>query len=252
MIVQLNSETEMGMNLRNVTVVPEGDGVDVKRLFPIHGFMNFDPFVLWDHFNIGPGRGFPDHPHRGFEAITYMFDGGMNHKDNLGNESFVKAGGAQRFTAGSGMVHSEMPSDQGESNGIQLWINLPKRLKQIEPGYQQVNDDQFPVKKFPGGQAKILVGDDSPLKIKTDMIYQHISLEQGSEYKIDLDPGMRGIVYVMLGNLMVNASSVSADQALFVDEQTQLTFKADQDTEFMVCMGMPHGEPIRQYGPFVD
>jgi len=95
----------MTMQIRNVTVVPEGDGVDVKRLFPLREFMNFDPFVMWDHFNIGPGRGFPDHPHRGFEAITYMFDGGMNHKDNLGNESFVTPGGAQRFTAGSGMVH---------------------------------------------------------------------------------------------------------------------------------------------------
>ena len=153
----------MTIKLRNVTVVPEGDGVDVKRLFPLQGFMNFDPFVLWDHFNIGPGRGFPDHPHRGFEAITYMFDGGMNHKDNLGNESFVTAGGAQRFTAGAGMVHSEMPAEAGESNGIQLWINLPQRLKKIEPGYQQVDAAEFPIVELEAGQVKILVGENSPL-----------------------------------------------------------------------------------------
>jgi len=242
----------MTTQVRDVTVVPEGDGVDVKRLFPLHGFMNFDPFVLWDHFNIGPGRGFPDHPHRGFEAITYMFDGGMNHKDNLGNESFVTPGGAQRFTAGSGMVHSEMPAEQGESNGIQLWINLPKRLKQVEPGYQQVNDSEFPVKTIDGGQVKILVGDGSPLKLKTDVIYQHVSLDKHAVYTLTLKPGMRGIVYVMSGSIDVNDETVNADQALFVEHVTQLQMKANQRCQFMICMGLPHGEPIKQYGPFVD
>lgn len=238
--------------IRDVTVVPEGDGVDVKRLFPLHGFMNFDPFVLWDHFNIGPGRGFPDHPHRGFEAITYMFDGGMNHKDNLGNESYVTGGGAQRFTAGSGMVHSEMPSETGESNGIQLWINLPKRLKQIDPAYQQVEADEFPVKKIEGGQVKILVGDDSPLKLKTNVIYQHVNLDKQSTYDLELKQGMRGIVYVMSGSVSVNEDFVSSDQALFVEDITELAFKASEDSQFMICMGLPHGEPIKQYGPFVD
>ena len=242
----------MTTQTRDVTVVPEGDGVDVKRLFPLHGFMNFDPFVLWDHFNIGPGRGFPDHPHRGFEAITYMFDGGMNHKDNLGNESFVTPGGAQRFTAGSGMVHSEMPAEQGESNGIQLWINLPKRLKQIEPGYQQVNDGEFPVKTIDGGQVKMLVGDDSPLVLNTEVIYQHVNLDNQATYVLSLKPGMRGIVYVMSGSISVNAEPVNADQALFVEDVTELQVQANENSQFMICMGLPHGEPIKQHGPFVD
>ena len=158
------------MQVQSVTVVPEGDGVDVKRLFPLHGFMNFDPFVLWDHFDIGPGRGFPDHPHRGFEAITYMFAGGMNHKDNMGNESFVTPGGAQRFTAGSGLIHSEMPAEEGNSNGIQLWINLPIRLKQLKASYQQVNDTEFPVKTIKGAAIKTIVGEGSPLTLNTDVI----------------------------------------------------------------------------------
>lgn len=242
----------MTNELRNVTVVPEGDGVDVKRLFPLHGFMNFDPFVLWDHFNIGPGRGFPDHPHRGFEAITYMFDGGMNHKDNLGNESFVTAGGAQRFTAGRGLIHSEMPSETGESNGIQLWINLPQRLKKIEPGYQQVDAEEFPVIELEAGHAKILVGENSPLKLQTKVIYQHVTLRKDSNYLLNLEQGMRGIIYVMQGVVQVNADLVKSDQALFVEDQTIIEFIAKQDSQFMVCMGQPHGEPIRQYGPFVD
>lgn len=238
--------------IRDVTVVPEGDGVDVKRLFPLHGFMNYDPFVLWDHFNIGPGRGFPDHPHRGFEAITYMFGGGMNHKDNLGNESFVTPGGAQRFTAGSGMVHSEMPADKGESNGIQLWINLPKRLKQIDPDYQQVNDNEFPVNKVDGGQIKIIVGEGSPLKLKTDVIYQHVTLCKQSVYELSLKPGMRGIIYVMSGSISVNGFTANADQAMFIEDETALQMQLKEDSQFMICMGLPHGEPIKQYGPFVD
>lgn len=242
----------MSMKLRDVTIVPEGDGVDVKRLFPLHGFMNFDPFVLWDHFNIGPGRGFPDHPHRGFEAITYMFDGGMNHKDNLGNESFVTAGGAQRFTAGRGLVHSEMPAEKGESNGIQLWINLPQRLKKIEPDYQQVDAAEFPVLELDAGQVKILVGGNSPLVLKTTVIYQHVTLNRMARYSLQLEQGMRGIVYVMQGGIQVNAELVKADQALFIEDVTMLEFNATRDSQFMLCMGMPHGEPIRQHGPFVD
>lgn len=246
----------MAIELRDVTIVPEGDGVDVKRLFPLHGFMNYDPFVLWDHFDIGPGRGFPDHPHRGFEAITYMFDGGMNHKDNLGNESFVTAGGAQRFTAGSGIIHSEMPAEKEQgyrsSNGIQLWINLPKRLKKIDPSYQQVDAREFPVKNIEGGQVKILVGNDSPLKLNTDVIYQHIKLNKNAKYQLGLTSELRGIIYVMQGAISINHQSVIADQALFVEAVNNIEFVADENSEFMVCMGKPHGEPIHQYGPFVD
>ena len=242
----------MSLFLRDVAVVPEGDGVEVSRLFPIADFMNFDPFVLWDHFSIGPGRGFPDHPHRGFEAITYMFNGGMNHKDNLGNESYVISGGAQRFTAGRGMVHSEMPSEVGESDGIQLWINLPKRLKQIEPGYQQVDAAQFPVNTFDGGEVKVLVGENSPLKLNSDVIYQHVKLNADTNYSLLLNAGMRGLVYLKSGAVNINNVNCETGQAMFIEEEQELSFTAVSDTEFMICMGLPHGEPIRQYGPFVD
>jgi len=242
----------MTLETRNVSVVPEGDGVDVKRLFPLRGFMNFDPFVLWDHFNIGPGHGFPDHPHRGFEAITYMFDGGMNHKDNLGNESFVTAGGAQRFTAGKGLVHSEMPADKGDSNGIQLWINLSQALKQIEPDYQQVNTNDFPIVTFEGGSAKIIVGENSPLKLTTDVMYQHVQLDKNAKYVVDIKSGMRGMIYILNGEISANDKLASVDQALFIENIDKLMITAGKKSEFMLCLGLPHGEPIRQHGPFVD
>ncbi|MFK5913069.1 MAG: pirin family protein [Woeseiaceae bacterium] len=242
----------MDIKIRDVTLVPEGDGVDVKRLFPLNGFMNYDPFVLWDHFDIGPDRGFPDHPHRGFEAITYMFKGGMNHKDNLGNESFVTAGGAQRFTAGKGLVHSEMPAEDDNSNGIQLWINLPKKLKQIEPSYQQVNEDEFPVLEVGGAQVKILVGESSPLKLNTDVIYQHIKLNKSAKYTVDIKASMRGIIYLIEGELVIGQFNLKTDQALFVENRLTLELLANENSEFMLCFGVPHNEPIRQYGPFVD
>jgi len=242
----------MAYTIRDVKVVPEGDGVDVKRLFPLNGFMNFDPFVLWDHFDISPGRGFPDHPHRGFEAITYMFKGGMNHKDNLGNESFVTAGGAQRFTAGKGIVHSEMPAEKGSSNGIQLWINLPQKLKKLAPSYQQVNDEDFPVKSIKGGEVKVLVGEGSPLVLNTEVEYLHINLDEQAEYQLNIDKSMRGIIYLMKGELNVDSNNLKQDQALFIEEEESINLTALHKSEFMLCLGLPHNEPIHQYGPFVD
>ncbi len=242
----------MTINIRDVAIVPEGDGVDVKRLFPLREVMNFDPFVLWDHFTLASGRGFPDHPHRGFEAITYMFEGGMNHKDNLGNESFVTAGGAQRFTAGSGLIHSEMPAQTGVSNGIQLWINLPKCFKQVDAEYQQVNADEFLTENINNGKVKIIVGDSSPLKLRTEVIYQHVTLNKDGHYDINFQPSMRGIVYVMHGNINLDSLSIKADQAAFIEDDVSLEFNTAQYSEFMICMGMPHNEPIRQHGSFVD
>jgi len=238
--------------IHDARVVPEGDGVDVKRLFPLHGFMNFDPFVLWDYFDIGPGHGFPDHPHRGFEGITYMFKGGMNHKDSLGNELFVTTGGAQRFTAGKGLVHSEMPAKDGNSNGIQLWVNLPKKLKQMPPSYQQVDDSDFPVSDIEGGRVKTIVGEGSALKLNTDVKYLHINLNKQSKYNMDLKTSMRGIVYLMKGELKIEQDTLKADQAIFIEEQSRLEIFATENSEFMLCFGEPHNEPIRQYGPYVD
>ena len=242
----------MTLEIRNVKETSEGDGVDVKRLFPIPHFMNFDPFVLFDHFDIGAGRGFPEHPHRGFEAITYMFNGGMNHKDNLGNESFVEKGGAQRFTAGKGLLHSEMPANEGKSNGIQLWINLPKRLKQMPPSYQQVNDADFPRRNISGGWVKTIVGEGSPLELNTPVIYQHLSLDKGADYSFDLDKNMNGIVYLKEGEIQVNNQLLSTGEALFVEAENLLEIKAGSNSEFILFFGEPHKEPIHQHGPFVD
>jgi len=246
-------ESKQNVFIQSAIEMSEGDGVDVNRLFPVtRDRMNFDPFVLWDNFNIGPGHGFPAHPHRGFEAITYMFSGSIEHKDNLGNQSRVTSGGAQRFTAGRGMEHSEMPDTQEMSNGIQLWINLAKDLKSIDPSYQQVDKENIPVKKIDGGKISIIVGDDSPVKLKTPVRYLEVTLDRDAALTEKVPKNFRGFIYVLSGQLSVNTQSVEQRQAYFFENIEELEVKAMRKGHFMLCMGKPHKEPIHQHGPFVD
>ena len=231
----------------------EGDGVDVNRLFPVsRQMMNYDPFVLWDNFNIGAGHGFPTHPHRGFEAITYMFRGSIEHKDNLGNQSRVTAGGAQRFTAGKGLEHSEMPDSEGMSNGIQLWINLAKNKKSIEPDYQQVDEKDIPNVNVEGGNIRIIVGDESPVKLHTPVRYLNINLDSAVKLNEKVPEDFRGFIYILSGKLKVNSEEVNEREAYFFEKTDALDIEALTTSQFMLCMGKPHGEPIHQHGPFVD
>ncbi|MES0371392.1 MAG: pirin family protein [Mariprofundaceae bacterium] len=239
----------MSINIQHVLVVPEGDGVEVKRLMPVANLRNFDPFVLWDHFDIS-GGGFPDHPHRGFEAITYMFAGGMQHADNLGNKGTVHGGGAQRFTAGKGIVHSEMPD--GRAAGIQLWINLPKSLKGVDPEYQQVEEGGIPETIIDGGVVRTIVGEGGPIQLKTDVEYLDVSLAAGAILGRDIPAGFQGIIYLIEGSIKVNGETVNRDSAAYVDSEDALTIEAIETARYMWCFGRPHGEPIYQHGPFVD
>jgi len=229
--------------------VPEGDGVVVNRLMPVHGFVHFDPFVLMDHFDIDAG-GFPDHPHRGFEGVTYMLGGGMQHADNLGNRSIVTAGGVQRFTAGKGIVHSEMP--QGRAQGIQLWVNLPQRLKTLDASYQQVDAGDMPVITKDSVTVRTMVGEGSPIELQTPVLYLDVSLESASDYKRKIPEDFRGFVYVLEGEINLNGAMLNTNEAAFFDTGEALRIQADAKSRIIICFGKPHGEPIHQHGPFVD
>jgi len=239
----------MSITIVSSITVPEGDGVTVKRLMPVAGLRNFDPFVLWDHFDIA-GGGFPDHPHRGFEAITYLFDGGMHHTDNLGNVGGVHGGGAQRFTAGRGMVHSEFPD--GRAHGIQLWINLPQRLKSIEPTYQQCQADMIPESSCDGVTIRTIVGKAGAISLHTDVEYLEIHMSPANCLQRAIAAGTRGFIYMVSGEAEINASQLSAGQAVFVDGLTQVDMQSLSEVRLMWCFGQPHHEPIHQHGPFVD
>lgn len=238
--------------VRRSVGVKEGAGADVQRLMPVSGWMNFDPFVLWDHFAVSPDAGLPDHPHRGFEIITWVLAGAMRHEDSLGNASTVLPGGAQRVTAGRGITHSEMPQGGVTARGIQLWINLPRRLKGVDPGYQQVDSDEFPRKDIPGGRVITIVGEDSPLELQTQVRYLEVRLEPGASWGEALPAGWRGIVYVVDGTACVRGNELDQGMACLLEDPGPVRVEAREDCVLMACFGRPHGEEIRQYGPFVD
>lgn len=242
----------MSIVIRSATVMQEGAGARVKRLMPLPAFMNFDPFVMFDHFELAPGTGFPEHPHRGFEAVTYLFEGEIEHRDNLGNVSRVGPGGAQRFTAGSGLVHSEMPSVDSQTAGIQLWVNLPRRLKGIDPAYEEAPADAIPEIGFHGGRERRIAGEQGRVSLQTPALYRHLLMETGSDFSIDLPEGWRAIVYLRLGAANVNGQRLEPAQAAFVEQEAAIRIDADAGSELMIAAGRPHGEPIRQRGPYVD
>ena len=243
----------MGHIIYEAVHTMEGDAAEVNRLFPVpQKMMSYDPFVLWDDFHVKPGAGFPTHPHRGFEAITYLFAGAINHADNLGNNSTVGVGGAQRFTAGKGIEHSEMPDDKIESHGIQLWINLPQRLKGIDPDYQEVLAADIPDKQIDGGHERIIVGEGSPLKLHTEVDYREIVLNKDGTYTGQVPNSHKGFIYLVDGQLTLADSEIKAGHACFLEPGSAWTVTATTTARFMFCSGTPHNEPIRQHGPFVD
>ena len=243
----------MGFAVHAAVEMSEGAGARVRRLFPLpRGPMNFDPFVLWDDFRIPAGAGFPMHSHRGFEAISYLFQGAMTHEDNLGNRATVQGEGAQRFTAGRGITHSEMPGDEGETTGIQLWINLPKRLKSVDPSYQQADADQLPCYEIDSGRVRVIVGEGSPLALKTPIRYLDIQLKAGGQLQEIIPDKFRGFLYVAEGQADIGDNKIDAGHALLSEGGTELLVTAKTNLRCMYCFGQPHGETIVQRGGYVD
>ena len=232
----------------------EGDGAVVTRLFPTHQIMNHDPFVLFDHFTLKEGTGFPNHPHRGFEAITYIFEGGMNHKDNLGNDKFVSQGGAQVFCAGSGLIHSEMPANKGTTSGIQLWINLAKKEKGISPTYQFFEKEDLPSYSENSVEVTDIVGLNSPVFLNTEINYQHLKFNKDAQKSIMIQKDSNAIIYIVSGEFQINNQHTLAGESLLISslEAGQLDITAKNIGDIVFCSGAPHNEPIHQHGPYVD
>ncbi len=232
---------------------PEGAGARVRRLFPTKKFMDYDPFVLLDEFFVDPTAGFPEHPHRGFEAVTYMLEGTFWHRDILGNDSEVGAGGVQRFNAGRGLIHSEMPGGGTTvCHGLQLWINLPRRLKQSEPSYQQVLPEQIPEESITGGKIRTIIGPSSPVVLQTPVTYIDVKLEKNYSYHLPVISESNLFIYVYTGKVEVGGQSCGQGQACFMGFSGPDTVHAIQDSGFVFLAGRPHAEPIYHNGPYVD
>lgn len=245
----------------------DGAGVKLTRVIGSAQLPDLDPFLLLDEFGTDRPEdylaGFPEHPHRGFETVTYMLDGRMRHRDNHGNEGLLVPGSVQWMTAGRGLVHSEMPEQEaGRMRGFQLWVNLPARDKMTGPKYQEFEPDRLPVvTPAPGVSVKVIAGEvdgvAGPIvQPATDPVYLDIRLFPGAHWRYALPDGHNAFVYVYEGGLDVGEGEASrpvAQQALAVlggGSQVQLR-AGSVETRLILVAGRPLREPVARQGPFV-
>jgi len=232
----------------------EGQGANVKRLFPSRNYpAHFDPFVLLDEFFVESPASFPDHEHRGFEAVTYMLEGSFDHSDNLGNNSEVKEGGLQTFNAGKSLIHSEKPGETGFSHGIQLWVNLPKNKKKSEPSYQSIKQTKI-IKDEKDVKIRKVLGDDISVKLNTQVDYYDISLDNKASINQLLKSTHKGILYLVEGNIKIENidENLSEGKALLFNNFDKLEIRADDEARMVLITGKPLEQEIKIRGSFVE
>ena len=258
---------------RVIEALPTSDGAGVKlrRSLGSSQFARLDPFLMLDEFSsFDPNdyiAGFPAHPHRGFETVTYLIDGHMLHEDHMGNRGDLKSGAVQWMSAGRGVIHSEMPQqEQGRLRGFQLWINLPAREKMKPAGYRDIAPSEIPLAVLPGGgKARVIAGTlvadgksvPGPIQgLSTDPLYIDVELSAGATFIQPVKPAHNAFVYVFEGSASAGAADAAKTLAthtagvLAGGDQVELTAGA-QGARFLLLAGRPIGEPVVQYGPFV-
>ena len=258
----------------NAKTTTEGDGFTVHRPFPNSSVREFDPFLLLDEMGpveLSPGeaKGASDHPHRGFETITYVIDGAFEHKDSQGNSGKLYSGDVQWMTAGSGVVHSEMPEKEfaqkgGRLHGFQLWVNLPRKEKMIKPRYQDVSAKNIPISKSSDGkvQVKVIAGESmgkyAVIDTKIPIMYLHFTIQQGGEIVQRIPQNYNAFGYVLSGKGLFGAEQkiTSKEQAVFFEQdgdEIVITVPSDAISPLSVILlaGLPINEPVKRYGPFV-
>ncbi len=245
------------------TPTSDGAGVKLTRVIGQRALPDLDPFLMLDEFGSEKGAdyigGFPDHPHRGFETVTYMLDGRMRHFDNKGNAGLLVSGSVQWMTAGRGLVHSEMPEQEdGLMRGFQLWINLPAKDKMCEPRYQEYAPEKIPVAQpAPGVSVKVIAGEVAGVKgpiggIATDPTYLDISLEKGATFSHRLPKDYNAFAYVFEGAAMIGVKEVEKSQLAVLSQGEVFSVTADaQPARLILVAGKPLREPVVKYGPFV-
>jgi redox-sensitive bicupin YhaK (pirin superfamily) len=241
----------------------DGAGVRLTRVIGTGQLPALDPFLMLDEFGSDkPGdyiAGFPSHPHRGFETVTYMLDGRMRHKDNHGNEGLLTPGSVQWMTAGRGIVHSEMPEqEEGMMRGFQLWVNLPAKDKMCAPQYQEFAADRIPAVRLGSGvEAKVIagrIGDvEGPVKQPaTDPTYFDLTLDQGAVFEHALPTGHNVFAYVFEGEVESGGNQAGKGELLVFGKGEAVRFEGkDAKNRLILVAGRPIGEPVARYGPFV-
>jgi redox-sensitive bicupin YhaK (pirin superfamily) len=248
----------------------EGAGATVRRSIGTPKLRNFSPFLMLDHATVGPGAGFPDHPHRGQETITYVLSGGLDHEDFAGNRGTLEAGDLQFMTAGRGIVHAEMPrqNEDGSPNAaIQLWVDLPKELKNCEPRYRDLRAKDIPETTADNGKVhvKVISGMSYGTESLKELAYTpvwllDITIQPGGQLKQSLPKGWNAFAYLLNGTTIFSSDGASRPIEQYhnvVFESTgdsieaSVAEDAEKESRLILVAGIPLDQPIVQYGPFV-
>ncbi|MEA4907657.1 MAG: pirin family protein [Anaerolineaceae bacterium] len=266
----MNTPRLVNQVIQPQTVI-EGAGVRLRRSFaPGHDNL-FDPFLLFDHFAFndpreGPLQGFPTHPHRGIETVTYMLEGNVRHRDSLGNVGVIGPGDVQWMTSGRGILHEEMPrrSANGLVNGFQLWVNLPAAQKMGRPRYQEVNAATIPAVEDSGALVRLVAGEYQGIHgpvtdIAAHPLYMDVTLRPGAQVRLATEAGHTVIAYVFEGqgwfgiDVAGQGQSIQAVRMLTFADGDYVHVRAGDDSpvRFMLMAGSPFNEEIYPYGPFV-
>lgn len=247
------------------TAHTDGAGVKLNKLMGSRKLPMLDPFLMLDEFHSANRadfiKGFPSHPHRGFETVSIMLDGAITHKDSVGNAGTITGGGLQWMTAGRGIVHSEMPDASpasGELWGYQLWINLPARLKMTRPRYQDLDASSFRTEDLDDAQARVLAGKVGNTTgavdgIATDPTLLDVKLERGARFRHKIPRSHNAFAYVVSGKTRVGPryQPVSAGELAVFGVGDAVSFEASSDSRLLVFAAAPIGEPVARRGPFV-
>lgn len=248
----------------------EGAGVRLRRSFQPSIQQHFDPFLLFDHFAFkeprqGPIMGFPMHPHRGIETVTYMLEGFTRHRDSLGNVDTIGPGDIQWMTSGRGIMHEEMPrrGENGIIDGFQLWVNLPAAKKWVAPRYQGVVAAEIPTVELDGARVRVVAGTFAGVagpvtEIAAEPLYMDVTVDAGHEIEIPVPAGHTAIAYLFEGEGLVEEAGgdgiliPSVHMLIFGDgDHLRIAATPDSHARFMLMAGAPFNEPIFPYGPFV-
>ena len=249
----------------------DGDGVKLTRVLTQAHQRRLDPFLMLDNFGSDDpkdyGGGFPDHPHRGFETVTYMIAGRMRHKDSAGHEGLLQNGGVQWMTAGRGVVHSEMPEQEdGVMEGFQLWLNLPARDKMCKPSYQDIQAENIPAFSTQNGiKVRVIAGQSHGIQgavqrpvaeFPTDALYLDIHFENDATFQQALPVQHNAFLFVYRGCVNVIGASENSPvtlhrMAILRNEGDGVEIQATAGSKVLLIAGQPLNEPIAQYGPFV-
>uniref|UniRef100_A0ACD6ABW5 Uncharacterized protein n=1 Tax=Avena sativa TaxID=4498 RepID=A0ACD6ABW5_AVESA len=239
----------------------EGQGATVRRSIGRHELRNLDPFLMLDEFSVSKPAGFPDHPHRGFETVTYMLEGAFTHQDFSGHKGTIRTGHVQWMTAGRGIVHSEMPASDGVQKGLQLWINLASKDKMIEPRYQELQSKDISHAEKDGVEVRIIAGEafgvQSPVYTRTPTMYMDFSMQPGSQLHQPIPAGWNAFVYIIEGEGSFgrkNTVPATAHHCLVLGahgDGLSVWNKSGAPLRFALAAGQPLNEPVVQQGPFV-